>query len=466
MSDSLKNTLYAISPIDGRYNPLSKALQPYFSEYALMRYRTEVEIRWLMHLASIKTIDAIPALNDTEQKNCLQWIKNFNTEDAEAIKAHEAICQHDLKAIEYHLRDKCNAHNMKTHGRFIHFCCTSEDINNLAYSLMIRDACAHVITPHLTQLKNTLAQQANAYKSLVMLARTHGQRALPTTLGKEYALFAMRLHEGIQALEQTQHSGKCNGAVGNYHAHTSAYPNIDWPKVSEDFVTGLGLSWQSTTTQIEPQDNRARLLHNMVSINSILSDLSRDFWLYLSFGYFQNKADKNQVGSSTMPHKINPIHFENAEGNLGISSALLQFMAQNLPQSRLQRDLSGSTIQRNIGVAFAHSQIAISMIEKGLSKLTPNIERMKADCLDAYDIMGEAVQTILKRAGHDDAYDTVRVWTQGKTINASTFAAWIDSLAIDPKTKQELKALKPETHTGLAEKIVTETLKKIKNKTT
>jgi adenylosuccinate lyase len=456
-------TLHAISPLDGRYQPLTEPLGEYFSEFALMRYRVTIEIRWLMHLASDKQITHIPPLSKAQEILCQQWIADFSLEDAQAIKQHEAQCQHDLKAVEYFLRDRLEKHGMAAYKGFVHFCCTSEDINNLAYSLMLQDARDAIILPHLNTLKEQLIEQALAHKSQIMLARTHGQPALPTTLGKEYAVFALRLHKAITSLKSIPMMGKCNGAVGNYHAHHTAYPTLDWPTICGAFVRSLGLTHQTTSTQIEPQDERARFMQALAGINRICLDFSRDFWLYLSFGYFKQSATKHQVGSSTMPQKINPIHFENAEGNLSISTALLDCLAHQLPQSRLQRDLSGSTLLRNMGVALAHSDIGIQMIIKGIKTLTPHQKNMQKDCANHYELLAESVQILLKLEGHDGAYDQVRLWTQGQSLDQSTYLARIDELPIDDHLKKQLKQLKPDEHIGRAVMITEATCKHIQD---
>ncbi len=390
--------LTSISPVDGRYAAKAAELRPLVSEFGLIRYRVKVEVRWLQHLAASGRLAELPALPTVVKDLLNNLVDNFGVEEARRVKAIEAETNHDVKAVEYLIREHLAASaDTGALSPFIHFACTSEDINNLAYSLMLRDSRKQVILPTMTRLVAELKAGAHRHADQAMLSRTHGQAASPTTLGKEIAVFAHRLMREQAQFAAVELLGKMNGAVGNYNAHVAAYPDVNWPELAEAFVTNLGLTFNPYTTQIEPHDCIADYCHGLIRFNNVVADLCRDMWGYISLGYFRQRPVANEVGSSTMPHKVNPIDFENAEGNCGLANALLEFLAQKLPQSRWQRDLTDSTVLRNLGVAMAHSYLAYQSCLRGLEKLDAVPERMQADLDDNWEVLGEAVQT---RIGH------------------------------------------------------------------
>lgn len=447
--------LNAISPVDGRYLKKTRSLTPYFSEFALTYYRLFVEIRWLESLAANPLITEVPEMTEESHAFLASILSDFNEEEATKIKEYERQTNHDVKAVEYYLKDKLDASTtLKTITSFIHFACTSEDINNIAYALMAKEAIAQIIQPTLAEITGGITLLGKQHGDAPMLSRTHGQPATPTTLGKELINFSARLKRPLQQLAEVLIAAKCNGAVGNYNAHVIAYPEIDWRKHSAKFITSLGLSFSAYTTQIEPHDGIAEISHIMIRINNILLDYTRDIWSYISLGYFKQKTVSDEVGSSTMPHKVNPIDFENAEGNLGLSNALFEHFANKLTRSRFQRDLSDSTVLRNIGVAFAYALIAYQSIAKGNEKLQLNQKALADDLNDNWEILGEAIQTVMRRYGVPNAYEQMRDLTRGSGVDGAGMKKFIESLQIPLEAKQHLLALTPETYIGLATQLV------------
>lgn len=449
------SALNAISPIDGRYINKTRALSPYFSELALTYYRLVVEIRWLESLAANRTITEIPELNKESKEFLAQIITDFDETEAEKIKDIEKQTNHDVKAIEYYLQEKFMGNEqLKSIIGFIHFACTSEDINNLAYALMVKQAIAQVIQPTLAEIMGGITLLGKQHGDAAMLSRTHGQPATPTTMGKELVNFVARLKRPQQQLAEVLIPGKFNGAVGNYNAHTIAYPEVDWRKHCAQFVTSLGLSFNPYTTQIEPHDGIAEVSQIMVRINNILLDYSQDIWNYISLRYFKQKTIAEEVGSSTMPHKVNPIDFENAEGNLGMANALFIHFANKLTQSRMQRDLSDSTVLRNLGVAFSYSLIAYHSIAKGNAKLQINKNSLQDDLNDNWEVLAEAVQTVMRRYNVPNAYEQLKDLTRGQGIDANSLRDFIKNLSIPDQAKEQLINLTPEKYTGLATQLV------------
>ncbi|HVV69405.1 MAG TPA: adenylosuccinate lyase [Gammaproteobacteria bacterium] len=444
--------LTAISPLDGRYSSKLSELRPIFSEYGLLRFRLLVEIRWLQKLAQTKEIAEIPSLSLKAQELLENIYTSFSIEDAARIKAIETTTNHDVKALEYFLKERIT-HNpeLAAISEFIHFGCTSEDINNLAYALMLTTAREQLLLPYMDRIVDTLKQLAHRYAEQPMLSRTHGQPASPTTVGKELANTVMRLERQRQQLQQVAISGKMNGAVGNFNAHLIAYPEIDWPKLTCQFVEGLNLTWNAYTTQIEPHDCLAEFFHALMRFNVILLDFNRDIWGYIALGYFKQKTKEGEIGSSTMPHKINPIDFENAEGNLGLANAILDHMAAKLPISRWQRDLSDSTVLRNLGVGIAHSLLAYQATLTGLNKLELNTEVLQADLDKNWEVLAEPIQTVMRRYGISQPYEKLKALTRGKTIDATALLNFIDSLDLPVAVKTSLKQLTPKTYIGNAD---------------
>ena len=446
------SALTAISPVDGRYQNKTDILRSIFSEYGLFRFRVVIEIEWLKALSKhpdIKEIGRFPA----DSISFLDNIKNdFSIDDAIRIKEIEQTTNHDVKAVEYFLREKIRSvPSLKNIASFIHFGCTSDDINNLSHALMLKDTRENVLAPKLNKLVSILEKMSADYASVAMLSRTHGQTASPTTLGKEVAVYTHRLLRQINQFKNIELLGKLNGAVGNFNAHFAAYPNIDWMSLSKEFVEELDLNWNPHTTQIEPHDYMAEYFHALIRINTILIDLCRDLWGYISLGYFKLKLVEGEIGSSTMPHKINPIDFENSEGNLGLANNMLEHLAMKLPTSRWQRDLTDSTVLRNMGVGVAHSIIAFDSCIKGLSKLDVNIDMINHDLKDSWEILTEAVQTVMRCAGYDDAYEKLKELSRGKEIDKKTLHNFIDQLNISDNDKSRLKKLTPSNYLGNAE---------------
>ena len=447
----LLNPLTALSPLDGRYQSKTAPLRPLFSEYGLIRRRVLVEIRWLLALGGHKKIKEVASFSPATKKLLEGIIANFSESDAHRVKEIEATTNHDVKAIEYFLKEKTRDNKeIARCAEFIHFACTSEDINNLSYALMLRDGRDGVLLPRMDKLIAAITDLATRYADQPMLARTHGQPASPTTLGKEMANVAYRLKRARGQAAAVPILGKINGAVGNYNAHLAAYPEVDWPAMAKTFVAGLGLKWNPYTTQIEPHDYIAELLDALARFNTILIDFNRDAWGYISLGYFRQKVVKGEVGSSTMPHKVNPIDFENSEGNLGVANALLRHLADKLPVSRWQRDLSDSTALRNVGVAFGHSLLAWRSCLRGLDVLEADPKRMAEDLDSNWEVLAEAVQTAMRRFGVPNAYEQLKTLTRGKRITREGLAEFVRGLPIPEAEKQRLLDLTPGTYTGKA----------------
>ncbi|SDF31744.1 adenylosuccinate lyase [Dyella sp. 333MFSha] len=447
-------TLTALSPLDGRYASKVEPLRPIFSEFGLMHRRVHVEIHWLLALASHPGIIELPAFPADAVKTLLAIADDFSIEDGERIKAIEATTNHDVKAVEYLIKEKIgNDPSLAQAKEFVHFACTSEDINNLAYSLMLRDARESVLLPALDQVIAKLRALAHEHAGLSLLSRTHGQTASPSTMGKEIANVVARLERQRKQLVAIEIPGKINGAVGNYNAHVIAYPAVDWPGLASHFVDGLGLTFNPYTTQIEPHDGIAEFADVLRRINIILIDLARDIWGYISLGYFRQALKAGEVGSSTMPHKVNPIDFENAEGNFGLANALLGHFAEKLPISRWQRDLTDSTVLRALGTAYGHSLVAIESLLKGLGKLNVNAERVSADLDNSWEVLAEAVQTVMRRFGLPEPYEQLKALTRGQGITKESMRAFIAGLDLPADAKQALAELTPASYIGLADKL-------------
>ena len=442
----MHNALGALSPLDGRYSSSVKELNAYFSEAALMRYRIYVEVEYLIALSHEKKISELPTLSKRQQARLRSSYQKFDLNSAQTVKQIEAETNHDVKAIEYYIQKHCKA---KLHP-WIHFALTSEDVNNISYTLMWCHAIKQVYVPMLTDLQKDLKRMAKKYRSVPMLAMTHGQPATPTTFGKEIAVLYKRLDRQIMQIKKHSALGKLSGATGTWSAHVSAYPKIDWVKFTSKFIKSLGLHPNTITTQIEPHDSMAESFHQVLRINSILKDLCQDFWLYVSRGILSQKKVAGEVGYSTMPHKINPIQFENAEGNLGLSNALLSHLAQKLPISRMQRDLTDSTVLRNQGVALGYSFLALKSISKGLSRITINKSKMKFELGEHWEVLAEAIQTILRKEGKVDAYEKLKNMTRGEKINESSITDFISSLKISDENRETLSNLRPESYVGKA----------------
>jgi len=445
-------TLTAISPIDGRYAEKTANLRGIFSEYGLIRFRIMVEVRWLLTLAAQDDIPEIPNLSGTATNVLNSIVTDFSINDAERIKAIERETNHDVKAVEYFLREKISENDeLDKIAEFLHFACTSEDISNLSHALMLQEARTEILLPVMQHLIDTLIALAKDHASIAMLARTHGQTASPTTMGKEIAVFAHRLDRQLRHFEKIELLGKMNGAVGNYNAHLAAYPEVDWVNVTGVFIEDLGLIRNPCTTQIESHDYMADYFDSLTRFNTILIDLCRDVWGYISLGYFRQKLRDGEVGSSTMPHKVNPIDFENAEGNLGVANSLFTHLAQKLPISRWQRDLTDSTTLRNIGVGIAHSAIAYSSCLQGITKLEIAPEIIAADLDNAWEILAEPVQTVMRRYGIKKPYEQLKQLTRGKKIDQALLHQFVSELQIPDHAKQALLALTPADYTGNAE---------------
>lgn len=449
------SALNAVSPVDGRYLKKTEALSPYFSEYALIYYRLMVEVRWLESLANNELILEAPALSPEDKAYLAKILEDFDEKEALKVKAYEKQTNHDVKAVEYYLKEKLAfSKALQAISGFIHFACTSEDINNVAYALMIKEAIAQVVQPSIAEIIGSITLLGKQHAEVAMLSRTHGQPATPTTMGKELINVVARLKRPMQQLAEVLVSAKFNGAVGNYNAHIVAYPEVDWRKHCAQFVTSLGLSFNPYTTQIEPHDGIAEVSHLMVRINNILLDYTRDIWSYISLGYFKQKAVAQEVGSSTMPHKVNPIDFENAEGNLGLSNALFDHFANKLTHSRLQRDLSDSTVLRNLGVAFAYALIAYQSMVKGNEKLQINQLALQQDLEDNWEVLAEAIQTVMRRYNIPNAYEQMKDLTRGIRVDAKRLQQFVHSLDIPDEAKKQLMALTPHEYTGLAAQLV------------
>jgi len=445
------NELTAISPVDGRYGSKTAALRDLFSEYGLIKHRVLVEVRWFQALANHKEIDEVPVFDNDATALLNSIIDNFSLSDAERIKTIERTTNHDVKAVEYFLKEKIigNA-TLEASTEFLHFACTSEDINNLSHGLMLKSGREDILLPAMDEIIENLSRQAQEFASQPMLSRTHGQTASPTTVGKEFANVVYRLRIQRAHVANTKIFGKANGAVGNYNAHYSAYPDINWPEFSQDFIESIGLNINPFTIQIEPHDYMAEMFDAVSRFNTILIDLSRDIWAYISNGYFKQKTIAGEIGSSTMPHKVNPIDFENAEGNLGIANALLNHLSQKLPISRWQRDLTDSTVLRNLGVGFAHSLIAYQSLLKGLNKLEVNASVIEADLNASWEVLAEPIQTVMRRYGIENPYEKLKELTRGKAITQEAFKEFILTLDIPDEARENLLQLTPLNYIGNA----------------
>jgi adenylosuccinate lyase len=445
------SSISALSPVDGRYGSKTAALRPYFSEFGLIYNRVLVEVRWLQSLADHPQISEVAPLSDAANALLERLINQFDEAAAQRVKDIESTTNHDVKAVEYYIKEqfKGNA-ELQAINEYVHFACTSEDINNLAHGLMLQQGLEQVMLPAMGDVLTQIKHLAHNHHSQPMLSRTHGQTASPSTMGKEMANVAARLERQIKQIKQVEFLGKINGAVGNYNAHYTAYPEIDWQANAQTFVESLGLTWNPYTTQIEPHDYIAELFDAIARFNTILLDFDRDIWGYISLGFFKQKTITGEIGSSTMPHKVNPIDFENSEGNLGIANALLQHLASKLPISRWQRDLTDSTVLRNLGVGLAHSLIAYQSTLKGISKLQLNAQRMDDDLDNAWEVLAEPIQTVMRRYAIEEPYEKLKALTRGKTINATIMAEFIDSLDLPQSVKDELKTLTPANYIGNA----------------
>lgn len=442
--------LTALSPVDGRYAGKCDPLRAITSEYGLIRNRLTVEVRWLQQLADQPHIPEVPALSSEARAWLDELVAHFDLADAERIKSIESSTNHDVKAVEYFVKERIGDQpELAAVSEFVHFACTSEDINNLAYGLMLAEARAQLL-PRMDAVIETLREHAQALAETPMLARTHGQSASPTTVGKEFANVLARLERQRSQFADVDLLGKINGAVGNYNAHQVAYPDVDWPRLAENFVTGLGLGFNARTTQIEPHDGMADYFHALMRFNTVLLDFNRDIWGYISLGYFGQRTVAEEVGSSTMPHKVNPIDFENAEGNLGMAHAIMDHLAAKLPISRWQRDLTDSTVLRNLGVGLAHTLIALEATLKGLGKLEVSSEHLARDLDDAWEVLAEPIQTVMRRYGVDQPYEKLKELTRGGGITHDKLLTLIESLDIPDEARERLRALTPARYTGNA----------------
>lgn len=443
--------LTAISPIDGRYASKTESLRPIFSEFGLIRHRVLVEVRWLQLLAELPEIEEVPHFSTHANGILESIIDKFDEADAQRVKNIERTTNHDVKAVEYFLKERIAGNaELEAVQEFFHFACTSEDINNLAYALMLREARNQILLPLLDEVIEAVRTLAHTHAAQAMLSRTHGQPASPTTLGKEMANTVHRLRRQREQLVGVQLLGKANGAVGNYNAHVAAYPNVNWANVAERFVVSLGLDWNPYTIQIEPHDYIAEFFDALRRFNTVLVDFNRDIWTYISLAYFKQKTVAGEVGSSTMPHKVNPIDFENSEGNIGIANAMFEHLANKLPISRLQRDLTDSTVLRNLGVGVAHSVIAYQSTLRGISKLESNAQQLDADLDLNWEVLAEPIQTVMRRYGVDKPYEKLKELTRGRRIDAAALRAFVDSLDIPEQAKEQLRELTPHTYLGTA----------------
>ncbi|MCC8458886.1 adenylosuccinate lyase [Photorhabdus aegyptia] len=451
------SSLTAVSPIDGRYGDKVSALRTIFSEFGLLKFRVQVEVRWLQKLAECAEIKEVPAFDTDANAYLNEIIANFNEQDAMRIKIIERTTNHDVKAVEYFLKEKV-AHVPALHkvSEFIHFACTSEDINNLAYALMLQTAREEVLLPQWRQIIDTIKKMASEYRELPLLSRTHGQPATPSTVGKEFANVAHRMERQYRQLEQVEILGKINGAVGNYNAHIAAYPQVDWHQFSETFVTSLGIKWNPYTTQIEPHDYIAELFDVIARFNTILIDFDRDIWGYIALNHFKQKTVAGEIGSSTMPHKVNPIDFENSEGNLGLANAVFGHLASKLPISRWQRDLTDSTVLRNLGVGLGYALIAYQSTMKGLNKLEVNEQHLLDELDQNWEVLAEPIQTVMRRYGIEKPYEKLKELTRGKRVNAEGMKIFIDGLDLPEEEKTRLKAMTPANYIGRAITLVDE----------
>lgn len=451
------SSLTAVSPIDGRYGDKVSALRTIFSEFGLLKFRVQVEVRWLQKLAACVDIKEVPAFDADANAFLDQLVANFDEKDAQRIKDIEKTTNHDVKAVEYFLKEKVETvPALHAVSEFIHFACTSEDINNLSHALMLQTARQDVVTPYWLKIIDSIKSLAHQFRDIPLLSRTHGQPATPSTIGKEFANVAYRMDRQYKQLQQVEILGKINGAVGNYNAHIVAYPEVDWHKFSEEFVTSLGITWNPYTTQIEPHDYIAELFDCVARFNTILLDFDRDIWGYVALNHFKQRTIAGEIGSSTMPHKVNPIDFENSEGNLGLSNAVLQHLASKLPVSRWQRDLTDSTVLRNLGVGLGYALIAYQATMKGISKLEVNEANLAFELDHNWEVLAEPIQTVMRRYGIEKPYEKLKELTRGKRVDAAGMQAFIDSLPLPEDEKVRLKAMTPGNYIGRAAKMVDE----------
>lgn len=445
------SSLSAVSPIDGRYGSKTESLRNTFSEYGLIKFRVLVEVRWLQRLASLQAITEVPPLSDEANKVLNEIVDNFSVEHALSIKKIESTTNHDVKAVEYFIKNHIQQNaELLAATEFVHFACTSEDINNLSHALMLKEGRDKVLVPEMKQIIDAIADLAIAYADIPMLSRTHGQTASPTTVGKEFANVAARLQRQLTHVNSVELLGKMNGAVGNYNAHLSAYPAVDWQENADQFITDLGLTFNPYTTQIEPHDYMAELFDAIARFNTILLDFDRDIWGYISMGFFKQKTIAGEVGSSTMPHKVNPIDFENSEGNLGLANAVFSHLSAKLPVSRWQRDLTDSTVLRNMGVGFGYSLIAYASSLKGINKLEINEMVLAKDLDNAWEVMAEPIQTVMRRYAIEEPYEKLKALTRGQKISQQIIEEFVATLDIPEEAKTLLKQLTPSTYTGNA----------------
>lgn len=450
----MSSNILAISPLDGRYADKVSSLAPIVSEFGLIKYRVAVEIEWFKFLFS-KAEFGLPQLAPSDITLLDEIVSEFSVDDAKRVKTIEATTNHDVKAVEYLIKEKIADNQLLNQQReFIHFACTSEDINNTSYALMLKELKEQVLLPELTKLTTQLSSLSNDYRDIAMMCRTHGQPATPSTMGKEFYNVVYRLQRQLKQLSAQEILAKINGAVGNYNAHLVAYPNVAWDQLAQEFIeTKLGLSFNPFTTQIEPHDYQAEIYDNLRRINTILIDLSRDIWAYIGINYFKQKVKAGEVGSSTMPHKVNPIDFENAEGNLGLANALLTHLAEKLPISRWQRDLTDSTVQRNIGVAIGYMLLGLSSLSKGLGKLEINPSVIAADLDNNWELLAEPIQTVMRKCGMENAYEKLKDLTRGKKVDAAGIQLFVAGLDLPEAEKAKLAALTPHNYIGLADKL-------------
>ena len=446
------SNLTAVSPVDGRYGGKTTPLRNIFSEFGLIRYRVTVEVRWLQALAAASDISEVPPFSEHANALLDGIVNGFSEQDAQRVKNIERTTNHDVKAVEYFIKEKIAGNGeLEAVSEFVHFACTSEDINNLSHALMLRDGRGEVLLPEADSVIDAIRELAHRFADKPMLSRTHGQPASPTTLGKEMANFVHRLERQRSQIAGVELLGKINGAVGNYNAHLSAYPEIYWPGFAQTFVESLGITWNPYTTQIEPHDYIAELFDAVSRFNTVLIDFSRDIWSYISLGYFRQKTVAGEIGSSTMPHKVNPIDFENAEGNFGIANALFGHLSSKLPVSRWQRDLTDSTVLRNLGVGIAHTSIALQSLLRGIAKLEIDEEKLREDLDANWEVLAEPVQTVMRRYGIERPYEKLKELTRGQRITPGDMQRFIDGLELPESAKSDLRALLPATYTGNAE---------------
>ncbi|MCT8573722.1 adenylosuccinate lyase [Glaesserella parasuis] len=447
--------LTALSPIDGRYQDKATALRPIFSEFGLLKFRVTVEVRWLQKLASHAQINEVSVLSKDANDHLNQIVEHFSIEDAERIKTIERTTNHDVKAVEYFLKEKCKAlPELQKINEFIHFACTSEDINNTSHALMLKTAREEVLLPEWKKVIDAVVELAHRYKDIPLLSRTHGQPASPTTIGKEMANVAYRLKRQYKQLENLEILAKINGAVGNYNAHLSAYPEVDWHTFSQEFIQSLGVTWNPYTTQIEPHDYIAEFFDCVSRFNTIVIDFDRDMWGYIALNHFKQRTIVGEIGSSTMPHKVNPIDFENSEGNLGLANAVMNHLGQKLPISRWQRDLTDSTVLRNLGVGLGYALIAYAATLKGISKLEVNEQHLRDELDQNWEVLAEPIQTVMRRYGIEKPYEKLKELTRGKRVDGEAMRQFIDGLALPQAEKDRLKQMTPASYIGYAVELV------------